>query len=357
MSRYIYEIVPKESGSGTHVEVFVNPVYLGAGIGILVLTIVDLLWTTLWVDGSSGPVSTRVTTWIWRGLRAVGGMRSRTLSLAGPLILISILVMWILSIWAGWTLIFAGGRNSLMYTRGPGPVTWVGRIYFVAYTMFTMGNGDYAPVGAVWQIATSLTTASGMLVVTLAVSYVVSVLSAVVDKRSFAASTTGIGERSEEFVKAGWNDEDTDLHELDLPLDSLASQLGTLAQQHRAYPILHYYHSEQAHESSAVAVAILDEALTIIRFGIDQETTCNEPLVDATRSSVEGYLETVGSAYIQPAEQAPRPPDLDRLRDADLPTVSDREFDRSLDELEDRRRSLLGIVEADAWHWPPIHEQ
>jgi len=27
------------------------------------------------------------------------------------------------------------------------------------------------------------------------------------------------------------------------------------------------------------------------------------------------------------------------------------------DGLSDRRRKLLGMVEADAWHWPPVERQ
>ncbi len=61
-----------------------NPVYLVVGIVVLVVGIVDIVWTTLWVDGGSGPVSGRLTTGIWKGLRVATGDRNRALSLAGP---------------------------------------------------------------------------------------------------------------------------------------------------------------------------------------------------------------------------------------------------------------------------------
>lgn len=330
-----------------------NVFYLVLGAIVLVIAVVDLLWTTLWVDGGSGPLSSRLTTWIWRGLRTVGEQRSRTLSLAGPLILTLTLVMWVTFFWGGWTLIFAGGEPSLIDTRDQGPISWVEHIYFVAYTLFTMGNGDFTPANGSWQITTSLTTASGMLFITLAVSYVLSVLGAVVDKRSFANTVTGIGKRGEQFVRTGWNGED--LHELDLPLDTLASDVSTLAQQHKAYPVLHYYHSKQAQESSAMAIAIFDEALTILRFGIHNDEEINEALVDTARSSVQSYLQTLSSAFIRPADQRPPSPDLNRLRDADVPTVPDEEFDSTLDNLNERRRKLLGLIKADAWYWPPLN--
>jgi hypothetical protein len=191
-----------------------------------------------------------------------------------------------------------------------------------------------------------------MLFVTMGVSYVLSVLGAVSNKRSFASSVSGIGDDSETFVRSGWDGED--FEGLHLPLNSLAGQLDRLSDQHKSYPILHYYHSEEAKHASAMAVAVFDEAMTVLRFGVPDEDQPNAVLVENARSANENYLETLNNAFIDPAEQEPPPPDLDRLRDAGVPTVSDAEFAAALADLEDRRRKLQGVVNADAWHWPPI---
>jgi len=329
-------------------------VYLVVGIAVLVVTIVDILWTTLWVDGGSGPLSSRLTSWLWRGLRQFGSERSRVLSLAGPIILTTTLVVWVAAIWGGWTLVFGSSGASLTNARSGTPVTWIDRIYFVAYTMFTMGNGDFYPADGGFQIAASLTTASGMLFVTMGVSYVLSVLGAVSDKRSFASSVTGLGERSETVVETGWDGEDFEgIHP---PLNSLAAGLDTLATQHKAYPILHYYHSEEAKHASTMAVVIFDEALTVLRFGVTEDDRPNHALVENARSATENYLETLNEAFIDPADERPDPPDLDRVRSADVPTVSDDEFEDAVDDLEERRRQLLALVRSDAWHWPPIEQ-
>lgn len=332
----------------------VSTVYLVLGLVFLVATVIDLLWTTLWVDGGAGPLSTRLTSTVWRSLRQVGSGHDRALSLAGPLILVLTLGMWVGLLWAGWTLVFAGSPNALLPARDGVPVTWTGRIYFVAYSMFTMGNGDFYPPGGIWQIAAALTTASGMLVVTLAVSYVISVLSAVSQKRSFASSVTGLGERSEEVVELGWNDGNFDgIH---MPLDSLASQLDLLANQHKSFPILHYYHSIRPTHASAMGVAIFDETLTILRFGIPEADRPNPALVKNARAASHNYLETLDTAFIEPADEAPPPPDLDRLRAKGIPTVPDSEFEDALEGVADRRCSLYGIVLQDEWYWPPIDE-
>ncbi|WP_121744613.1 potassium channel family protein [Natronorubrum halophilum] len=332
-----------------------DALYLLVGLVVLAAVIVDILWTTLWVDGGSGPLSARLTTWTWRGLRAVGGDHPRALSIAGPLILTLTLAMWIALLWFGWTFIFASGEPALVGPHTGEPADWAGRFYYVAYTMFTNGNGDYSPTTGTWEIASSFTTATGMAFVTLGVSYVLTVLGAVSEKRSFASNVTGLGERSEAFVRAGWNG-DEEFRGLDLPLESLSTQLSLLADQHKAYPILHYYHSERGTRASAIAVPILDEALTLFRHGVSADAQPNPALVENARSSVDSYLDTLGTAFIDPADEVPPEPELERLREEEIPTVDDEELADALESLTERRRKLLGVVRADAWYWPPIEE-
>ena len=329
-----------------------NLFYFVIGAVLLVLAIVDLVWTTLWVDGGAGPISSRLSSLLWRWLRRMDGRRSRTLSLAGPLIISANLLLWVLLIWAGWTFFFAGDAASIYPTGSAGAGTWSSRIWYVAYTMFTVGNGDFMPRDGPWQIVSSLTAASGMLFITMGVSYVISILGSISTKRAFAGSVIGLGRRGEELVEAGWDGES--FRSLELPLSSLTSQLSLLTEQHLSYPILHYYHSESQADAAAVAVASLDEALTLIQCGVSGEVRLDSAIMKSARSSIGAYLGTLNSAFIEPSDHAPPPPDLGRLHAAGIPTVSGEAFAAALADLDERRRKLLGMIEADAWEWPPV---
>ncbi|MCL7417282.1 MAG: potassium channel family protein, partial [Halalkalicoccus sp.] len=241
-----------------------NDVYLVFGLVLLVSSTVDLLWTTLWVEGGAGPLTSRLMAGEWRVFRWVGGQNSRVLSLAGPLIFVFTLLTWITLLWSGWTLVFASTENALIDTLNRGPITWSDRLYFAGYTMFTLGNGDFVPREGIWQFVTVLATGSGMLVVTLTVSYTLSVLDAITQKRSFASGVTGLGTHSNTLVRTAWDGET--FSGLDLPLNTYVSQLNTLTSNHKAYPVLHYFYSPQAEQAPVVAIAVLNEALTIFRF-------------------------------------------------------------------------------------------
>ncbi|WP_135366651.1 potassium channel family protein [Halosimplex halophilum] len=327
-----------------------NLAYLFLGTSFLVLVVIDLLWTTLWVEGGAGPLTTRLMSWTWRLLRRVAGHRPRVLSLAGPIVLVLSLTVWICLLWFGWTFLFAGGESTLMDTRDPGPIAWTERFYFVGYSVFTMGNGDFTPRDGLWQIVTGLTTASGMLFVTLSVTYVLNVLGAVTQKRSLASSIHGLGGGSTEILERSWDGDS--FQGLEVPLNSISGQLDTLTSNHKAYPILHYFYTPQTEQAPVTNIAVLDEGLTLLEFGVSEQDRPSEIAIGQARSSVQDYLNTLDTAFVEPAQRTPPAPALGVLRDSGIPTVSDQQFDESLDSIDDRRRTLLGLIEADERRWP-----
>lgn len=237
-----------------------------------------------------------------------------------------------------------------MDPQNRGPVAWTDVIYFTGFTIFTLGVGDYVPKEGVWQILTTLASANGMLFLTMSASYVVSILSAVTQKRSWADSISGLGKNGEEFVRSSWNGRD--FHNINLILATYADQLSTITAQHNAYPVLHYYHSQKASKALVSSLAIFDEGLTIILYGIPEKNQPNYALVKNARSSVGSYMEAMGSNFVKPAEEVPPPPDLKAMREAGLPVVSSQGFEGAVSELDDRRRMLAGFVQEDLREWP-----
>ncbi|WP_344805057.1 potassium channel family protein [Allohahella marinimesophila] len=325
-------------------------IYLIIGLTLLVVAVVDALWTTLWIDGSGGPVTARVTTLIWRFcLKTTGRDKHHTLSLFGPVIVTTAVVLWVLMIWMGWVLVFSADDQALWNKNDSIYSDWTDRIYFVAYSMFTMGNGDIIPAADKWQVITGLCTASGMLLVTLSVTYLLNVVSAAVQKRAFATQVLGLGRTPAEFVQNCWNGHD--FRDLDLVLNSLASQLSALGEQYRAYPVLQYYHAAHAQKSPPLAIAVLDEALLIFQHGIAPEQRPNIVLLRSAQSAIDSFMTTLPSAFIKTADSPPVPPDLDKLRSRGIPVGNRDTFLTKLNADAERRKKLLGLVRNDGWRW------
>lgn len=330
-----------------------NIIYLVLGTILVVSVAVDLLWTTLWIAEGAGPLTSLLMAWTWVLLRKIGTQNARILSLSGPLILIIGLTMWIILLWSGWTLIFASAENALIDTLHRGPISWSDRIYFTGYTIFTLGMGDLVPKKGIWQLTTILSSASGLLFITLSITYMLSLLDAVTQKRSFASTVSGLGTQSEEILRTSWDGEE--FRGLDLPLNTITTQLNTLTTNHKAYPILHYFYSQQTNQAAVVSVAILNELLTTLQFGVSEEVKPDEVLIQNAWTSVQNYLRTLHQTFVDPADSTPPPPNLDLLRDKNVPTVSDDAFFSSLEELSEHRQLLLGLINSDVRQWPPLN--
>lgn len=325
-------------------------IYAIAGLLLLLAGIIDFCWTTLWPDGGAGPVTRRISLLVWIGVRWLSRGNSKVISLAGPLILLATLLTWITLFWTGWTLVFSADPDSFIDTNDNNPVSWVERWYVTGYLLFTLGVGDYIMKEGWWQILAVLTAASGLVFITLGVTYILSVLEAVTQKRAFAESVHSIGDSAEEIVLNSWNG--SDFKDINLLLNTFSAQLSTLTTQHNTYPILHYYHSSQRDQALTVSVATLDEALTILHFAIKEGYGPNKLLLHETRSTIESFIKTLRSGYISPSEIPPPVPDVDGLRDKGLPIISTDVFLESLEDIAERRKALLGSLMDNGRRWP-----
>jgi len=321
-------------------------------IGILLLTagIIDFLWTTLWVDGGAGPITDRLATFTWKSLKRMSKKVPKLLSFSGPLIMTLTINLWIVLVWMGWTFVFAGSESAISDSTDNEPISWVERIYYAGYTIITLGNGEYSPKEGGWQIASILASGTGMLLITMSVTYILSVINSVIQQRSFADSVTAMGESSKEIIKNSWNGKD--FRNADLLLNTFAAQLSTLAEQKKAYPILQYYYSENSNKAIAPVLAQLDDAVTIWQMGIPEKYVPNQLLLQQVRAGIISYLNTFKGEASRSAADSPPRIDLTEIQAASMPIVSKESFEERVGALEGHRRKLLQLVQADAREWP-----
>lgn len=325
-----------------------DQLYLLLGIAIVGLTLIDFIWTTLWVDGGAGPLTNKLTSAYWTLHKQVSRNNSKFLSLAGPIILVSTLTTWIFLLWTGWTFIFASS-DMIVDTKDGGPMSWVENAYYAGYLIFTLGNGEFAPDDGIWQIIAIFATGTGMLFITFGVTYLLQVLSAVTEKRSLASSINGVATDPASFVNRAWNGKNFD--NADLLFDTFANELSNAVSKYNAYPVLHYYRSSTHDRSLPVNIVVLDEALTFLKHGIPKEIQPNTLLMQELGSSITSYLDTLHASSIDESPVTPPHQVLANL-DESIPTVDARDYERKMEAYETRRRKLLGLVEMTGESWP-----
>lgn len=331
-------------------DVEVRWLLLVPGFLIVIVAMVDALQTTLSVGSVAGPVTGRINHRAWSLVLATGSRR--LLRLAGVPLTLNALGLWLLMLWLGWTLVFSADPTAVM-TSDNRPVSDFGEhAYFAGSTLFSLGSGEFHPNGTPWRLLSVLALINGLFLVTLGITYVIPVATAATERRRMAALIASLGNRPDEAVAGGWDD--GNFGALRHYLMTLAPDIALLAQRHLAYPVLHYFHSGSLHTAAAPMIARLDELVTLLRIGLEESERPDPYVTRPLHEALTQFLNTLHAVFVDPRDEAPPPPRLDRLRAAGLPVVSDEVFTRELQAHDARRRLLLALVENDGWDWSDV---
>jgi len=331
-----------------------EPVLIVVGALVVAAVFLDAFATTLVVATGAGPFTRRLLGLVWRGLLRLHRTDSGTswLSSVGTVLLVTTVLVWVAGLWVGWTLIFLGAGDAIINstTRTPAGIAEV--VYFTGYTVFTIGLGDYVATTSVWRVLISVAGFSGLFLVTLAITYLVSVVSAVVARRALAIQVHALGTTADAIVVNGWAG-DRFASAFVQQLSSLTSPLARTAEQHLAYPALHYFHTPSTFTSAPLAVASLDDALLLLSEAVETEARPEQVAVRPLREVVERYLATAVTITTAPDRpDPPPPPHTKSLVDAGVPVVDADTFRAGVDRQRERRRNLARLVHSDGWSWP-----
>lgn len=321
------------------------------GTALVVLALVDLAITALPVAARGGPVSAMLANALWKlpPRRSERGDHHKALQAASFCIVVVVLGAWVVLLWGGWSLVFMGGEGAVVEASSGQPAGGWARVYYAGFSTFSLGTGDYRPEGAPWQLASILSVLTGLSVVTLAVTYVLGVVSAETHKRQVASTIAAMGASPQAVLRRGWDGES--LRALDPHLRAVSAELSQLAQQHFAYPVLHYLHSSDVQTSVPPNVARLGEVVRIVRTDLP-DAGVPALTLQTTDAAISSLLATRRHVDVGPSEDTPPQSDLESLREAGLPVPQDEQARRGDSDVE-RRKRLLGLVRTDGWRWDP----
>ena len=326
--------------------------FLIIGLVLEVIVMTDVIFTTLSFNGS-GPLTqlvTRVTEAVLQHI-TFRGQWFRA-SYGAVVILIGLAVWGVLS-WAGWWMVFAAHPDSLVHIQTNVSADLWEKLYYTGFSLTTLGIGDYVPNGPPWQLATVVAAAQGFFLITLSVTYLLSLISAATRQHQIALQISCWGESPENILVTSYSGSPGEgaFKQLMEEIRMITPSIADVDQKYVAYGVVHRFLALRPTESLPVAMARLNEVIILLRYGVQH--TCRPP--EFNLSSLERMMEhhlNVNRETRKPSsKEAPQLPDLEVLKKAGIPCVSMEEFRRGVSSARERRVQHLGLVEYHGWEW------
>ena len=246
------------------------PLATGVGAALIVIALVDVFLTVLYARMEVSLLTPRLYRATWSLMKAVSPRsrtrRDRFLSFAGPLMLVETLVLWGALLVVGFALISWPVLGSdIQASSGPTPTDFLSAVYYSGYAFTTLGTGDLVPQSSAYRLLMVFQAWVGFSVLTLILTYLMSVFSALVRRNTFAQTlhhlTSGTGQPAKLVSGLLTGQPDRGRGEL----ATLGSGMLNLLESHHSYPVLHYFRMSDARYAMSRTAFVVMESATLIR--------------------------------------------------------------------------------------------
>jgi hypothetical protein len=249
------------------------------GLGILWLVMTDVFLTVLHHWGRSGPLGRAVNRMIWSvalrlARRLSPGRRRWLLGLTGPMLIPIVVAFWAFLVITGFAFLYLPGFPEYFERWGrPLPVRspFSDAFYFSGYTFFTLGYGDIVPLTTTLRVIAIVESGAGFALITLVISYYVSVYVAYDRKSSFAQSLhyqMG-GEPDAANLICRRVPDVGDARPLAETMEQMRDGLVRVRADYSNYPILHYYRDAEPSLSFLRLLFVAQELMLLLDSTID----------------------------------------------------------------------------------------
>jgi hypothetical protein len=328
-------------------------IYTAAGFVLLALIIFDIYATVLHSSARYGPVGESLNRSVWRVARAAAfklsrASRHRLLNMVGPLLLPLLIVVYVVLLVIAFAFIYYphihGGFTFGAEPREPG---WFDAVYFSGVTLTTVGYGEITPRAAPMRLLALFEASSGLIVITLAITYILTVYAALERKRAVAVSLyhqAGEGADVAGFIAHHFVE--GRFYGLRDALRTVTRDLQGLHESHIDHPVIHYFHPVEVYKGTPRVLFLLLETCSVIRAALDREENTdlrNYPEVRTLEAGVRHVLTQLIDSLDLERRARPRHPTeeerqetnqrwrrryeqtLSRLRESGIKTRSDPE--------------------------------
>jgi hypothetical protein len=247
--------------------------------GVLVLAVLqDAFFTVLFPASGHGVVRRPLSRWTWACFAGIGrrlpkDRRRALLTYSGPVQVLVSLGAWIVLLVVGWAMVFQPALGSgITVTADPHDRSWATAVYYSGYVLTTLGLGDVTAQNGLYRLLTVVEAVVGFATVTMAITYFLSVYSALTERKVSAAL---LHHRSYDTGDAATllagQARDGELPGAGDQFDAMAQFVQRALETHVSYPVLRYFHQRRTCYALPRILLLALDSVSLLRTVLDPE--------------------------------------------------------------------------------------
>ncbi len=260
-------------------------VQIAVGLVIIFLIFLDFFHTT--ISGNGFGIFSRIVNQLLN--RIILQNRNRKIfTYSGITHLLVTTFLWLAILFLGVFIIYTADEQMVVHGTTGLPATQVERFYFTGYTLSTLGIGDFVPGNDTSRILTGILSFSGFILITTGLTYLLSVINAVLAKKQLSFFISTSGEDVEEIFQ--YLNKQEKLSSLISDAASLRQQILQNSSSYLAFPMSNYFLSKERNSALILQLAMVYEVLMIVKLDWNENTIQYEKITSIIKA-IEKYLE------------------------------------------------------------------
>ena len=327
--------------------------FFALGAILYILTVNDILKTTLSMEGG-GFLTNNFSKLLWKISFLISGKNgnSKLLGKTGYLILTGIIIFWVGLLWTSFSLILVSDPASIISSSNKTPVQGIEKLYFAGYTLSTLGSGEYIPGTDFWRIITNIFSFTGLVLLTMSVTYFVPLLQAVIEQQKLAVQISGYGSNPQEMIINSYDGK----HYQGLTANASELSLALIkhTQNHKAYPVIHYFHNSDRSYNIILELSKIHECLVILEHLVNEEHKPKKSELRSLKVAFDNYFKVITQIT---GTNKQKDDLISSIKTNAL--VSHNFIDANKEvSFENRGRKIFQkLVENDGWQWEDIQKE